>query len=127
MANLTHALGVTVEEVYVEKVTLGTIYASIKLRKDDEIISIDSRPSDAIALSITTKAPIYVAEEVMEKCEQYPKDLGRTEKKIKGSDMILEEIEEQLKKEAAALASETHSHKEYKRVLSQHIASLLSK
>ena len=51
MANLIHTLGAKVEEVCVEKVTLGTIYASIKLRKGEEVISIDARPSDAIALS----------------------------------------------------------------------------
>lgn len=122
MANLIHTLGAKVEEVCVEKVTLGTIYASIKLRKGEEVKSIDSRPSDAIALSITTGAPIYVAEEVMKKCEQYQKDFGKSERKIKGADMILREIEEQLKK--AALSGE--SHEEYKRALAQHITSLLN-
>jgi len=62
MANLIRTLGAKVEEVCVEKVTLGTIYASIKLRIGEEIKSVDSRPSDAIALSIATEAPIYVAE-----------------------------------------------------------------
>lgn len=104
--------------------TLGTIYASIKLRKGEEVKSIDSRPSDAIALSITTGAPIYAAEEVMKKCGKYPKELGKLKKKIKGADMILQEIEEQLKKEGAALSGE--SHEEYKTALAQHINSLLT-
>jgi len=60
----------------------------------------------------------------MKKCEQYPKDLGKSEKKIKGADMILQEIEEQLKEEAAALSGE--SHREYQSGLAQLITSLLT-
>lgn len=43
-----------------------TFYARLILEKDGKKIEIDSRPSDAIALSLRFNAPIYVAEKVMD-------------------------------------------------------------
>lgn len=43
-----------------------TFYARLVLEKDGKKIEIDSRPSDAIALSLRLNAPIYVAEKVMD-------------------------------------------------------------
>ena len=37
------------------------------LEKDNEILEVDARPSDSIALALRMKVPIYVEEEVMEK------------------------------------------------------------
>ncbi|NQT94751.1 MAG: bifunctional nuclease family protein [Lentisphaerae bacterium] len=44
----------------------GTFYAKLILERDGEEQDMDSRPSDAIALSLRFNAPIYVAEQVME-------------------------------------------------------------
>ena len=43
----------------------NTFYAVIHLRMNGDRITIDSRPSDAIALALRTDAPIYVTEEVI--------------------------------------------------------------
>ena len=45
----------------------GTFYAQLVMDKDDAIVEMDCRPSDAIALSIRCGAPIYVAKSVMDK------------------------------------------------------------
>jgi bifunctional DNase/RNase len=44
-----------------------TYYAVIRVLKDGEVIEIDSRPSDAIAVAVTCdpNLPIYVSEEVL--------------------------------------------------------------
>ena len=44
-----------------------TYFAKLRVRQDGEIIEIDSRPSDAIAVAVTCnpQLPIYVAEEVL--------------------------------------------------------------
>ena len=39
---------------------------SLRIRHDGELIEVDSRPSDAIALVVTARVPIYVAEEVLD-------------------------------------------------------------
>jgi len=48
----------------------NTYYAIIHVTRDDETLSIDSRPSDAIAIALRTEAPIFVSDEVLKKSEQ---------------------------------------------------------
>jgi hypothetical protein len=46
----------------------GTYYAELRVQHDGELIEVDSRPSDAIAIAVTCEPPlpIFVAEEVLE-------------------------------------------------------------
>lgn len=48
----------------------NTYYALIHLTNRGKSLSIDSRPSDAIALALRTHAPIFVSDEVLEKSSQ---------------------------------------------------------
>jgi len=48
----------------------NTYYAFIHLNRDKEQLTIDARPSDAIALAIRAKAPIFVSDEVIDKSKQ---------------------------------------------------------
>ena len=58
--------GVEVVSILVSELKEATFYAEITLRlSNEEVIKIDSRPSDAIALALRVDSPIYVAEEVM--------------------------------------------------------------
>jgi bifunctional DNase/RNase len=59
-------LGATVVKVAVTELQNNTFFAKIFLQRDSEVISIDARPSDSIALAIRAKAPIYVSEVVFE-------------------------------------------------------------
>jgi bifunctional DNase/RNase len=42
-----------------------TYFAKLRVRQEGELVEIDCRPSDAIALAVTAKVPIYVAEDVL--------------------------------------------------------------
>jgi len=42
----------------------GTFFAKIHLQRGDDILVIDARPSDSVALALKTNAPIFVAREV---------------------------------------------------------------
>ncbi len=57
--------GYTVDRVEINDVEEETYFATIFLVKDDEVIEIDSRPSDAIAIAMRAEAPIYVTENVL--------------------------------------------------------------
>jgi bifunctional DNase/RNase len=60
------SLGAEIVSILVSDIKDDTFYAEINLRLNDgSVIKIDSRPSDAIALGIRAKAPIYVSEKVM--------------------------------------------------------------
>jgi bifunctional DNase/RNase len=66
LKSVIDSLGAEVVSVLVSDLKEETFYAEINLRQSDgKVIKIDSRPSDAIALGLRAKAPIYVAEEVM--------------------------------------------------------------
>ncbi len=54
-----------VEKIVVTELRDNTFYALIHLRFHDEALTIDSRPSDAIALALRTDSPIFVTEEVI--------------------------------------------------------------
>jgi len=60
-------LDATIERVVIDDLWNETFYAKIGLvRVGGETIDIDARPSDAIALALRVRAPIYMAENVLE-------------------------------------------------------------
>ncbi|MBI4908170.1 MAG: bifunctional nuclease family protein [Acidobacteria bacterium] len=54
-----------VRKVVVSELKDDTFYALIWLEKDGELITVDSRPSDALALALRTDCPIYVEDAVL--------------------------------------------------------------
>lgn len=62
-------LGATVERVIVDDLFQETFYAKLVLNQEDRQIEIDCRPSDAIAIALRAKAPIFVAEAVIASVE----------------------------------------------------------
>jgi hypothetical protein len=65
LKNLLVGLEATVRKVVVTELRDDTFYAVIWLDRNGEIISIDSRPSDALALALRMDCPIYVEDEVL--------------------------------------------------------------
>ncbi|MCS7042387.1 MAG: bifunctional nuclease family protein [Bryobacteraceae bacterium] len=63
--NLLLGLETGVQKVVVSELKDDTFYAVIWLERNGELISIDSRPSDALALALRVDCPIYVEEEVL--------------------------------------------------------------
>ncbi|MCX5750174.1 MAG: bifunctional nuclease family protein [Candidatus Saganbacteria bacterium] len=58
-------LGGKVERIIINAVKEGTFYAVIEVTQSAKKISIDARPSDAIALAVRAHVPIFVVEAVM--------------------------------------------------------------
>lgn len=56
----------TLTKVVITEVKNNTFFSTVFLEKDGLEKSVDSRPSDAIALAVRTKCPIYVTPEVLE-------------------------------------------------------------
>lgn len=57
--------GFTLDRIEINDVEKETYYAKLFLSKGDEVIEIDSRPSDAIAVAIRVDAPIFVTANVL--------------------------------------------------------------
>jgi bifunctional DNase/RNase len=66
LANAIEMLGGEVQDVYINELRDHTYFAKIRIRHEGELVEVDSRPSDAIALAVTVDVPIYVAEDVIE-------------------------------------------------------------
>jgi uncharacterized protein len=65
MKNLLMGLETHVHRVVVNELRDDTFYAVIWLERDGQVISIDSRPSDALALALRVDCPIYVEDDVL--------------------------------------------------------------
>jgi len=63
--SLLMGLNTALRKVVVSELKDDTFYAVIWLDRDGELISVDSRPSDALALALRLDCPIYVEEAVL--------------------------------------------------------------
>jgi hypothetical protein len=63
--NVLVGLDANVHKVVVTELREDTFYAVIWLERGGHVISIDSRPSDALALALRVDCPIYVEDEVL--------------------------------------------------------------
>jgi len=68
--SLLLGLNTAVNKVVVSELKDETFYAVIWLDRDGELISVDSRPSDALALALRLDCPIYVEEAVLKSSKQ---------------------------------------------------------
>ena len=81
--NIVESVEAKVEKVVVNDLRDNTFFALIHLRLGEEEITVDSRPSDAIALALRVGAPIFVEEDVVRRAktvEVAPKESDDQEK-----------------------------------------------
>jgi uncharacterized protein len=66
VASVIDSLGGELRDIYISELRDHTYFAKLRIRQNGEMVEVDSRPSDAIALAVTAKVPIYVAEDVID-------------------------------------------------------------
>ena len=66
LASVIEKLGGVVERVVINDLRDRTFFALLHVKQGEQLLEIDSRPSDAIALGIGTGVPIFVEEKVLE-------------------------------------------------------------
>ena len=81
ISSILSTLESQVVKIVVNDLKDNTYYGLIYLHRRGEDIIVDSRPSDAIAIALTTGAPIFVSEEVIEKAKTI--DLEKDEDQLK--------------------------------------------
>lgn len=90
MKNALEALDAKVISVVITDLRDNTYYAKLHLSHHDAEITVDARPSDAIALALRTESPIFVAKEVFRRQQAdeevtrwlenlRPEDFGKTD------------------------------------------------
>jgi hypothetical protein len=65
LKNMLTGFGASVSKIVVTELKDDTFYAVIWAERDGQVISIDSRPSDALALALRVDCPIFVDDEVL--------------------------------------------------------------
>ena len=78
-----------VERIVVCELKENTFYARIHMSVDGRSLEVDARPSDAIALALRTRSPIFVEEAVIQSARSVESskenmDLGRLQKWLEG-------------------------------------------
>ncbi len=77
LRNVLGELQVGLDKVEITDLRDNTYFAILHLAVGDEVLPVDSRPSDAIALALRTESPIFVDEEVLNKSRNV--DAGKAE------------------------------------------------
>ena len=65
LASIIRHLGGKLLRIEIHDLNEGTFFANLVIDRDGEEVTVDSRPSDAIALGIAERVPIFVAEDVL--------------------------------------------------------------
>ena len=65
VASVIDSMGGELQDIFISDLREHTYFAKLRVRHEGELIEVDCRPSDAIALAVTAKVPIYVAEDVL--------------------------------------------------------------
>ena len=64
--NLMRNMNAHLEKIVITELRDDTFFAVLWIRQDDELMTMDARPSDAIALALRADCPIFVSEQVMQ-------------------------------------------------------------
>lgn len=83
-------MGIELLEVEITEMKNETFYAIITAKNGDLVSTIDARPSDAVAIALKTKAPIYVNEKVMQAISM--KNTSDHSSQPQNWDQVLEEL-----------------------------------
>jgi len=70
LKNIMDRVDIKINKIEICDLKDNTYYALIHLTNRDKTITVDSRPSDAIAIALRTQSPIFVSEEVLRKSRQ---------------------------------------------------------
>jgi bifunctional DNase/RNase len=66
LSNTITALGGRLDHIIITDLREHTFFANLMIAREDEVIAVDCRPSDAIALGIANEVPIFVEDHVLD-------------------------------------------------------------
>lgn len=106
--NTLSSFGIEIKEIVISNLVDGIFYSQLICEKDGEILKIDSRTSDALALAVRFECPVFTYEFIME-----------------AAGVVLEETEEDMVKKP--IAKEQESTKSFTQYSTQELESMLKK
>lgn len=108
ITNISQAFGIKLTEIFIYKFEDGIFYSELTFNDGDRQIVIDARTSDAVALAIRTKAPIFTTREIIDETGFIMEVTGENsyslekdtkhDNEIKLENLAIEELERMLNK-----------------------------
>ncbi|MBI2092912.1 MAG: bifunctional nuclease family protein [Deltaproteobacteria bacterium] len=92
LKNIMDSVGIKVIKAAITELRDNTFYAKVVLDNAGKEIEMDARPSDAIAIALRTKSPIFVEKSVVEKSRKIDLTLDDGEQKKRKWTEILESL-----------------------------------
>jgi uncharacterized protein len=104
LVSVLSGLGGSLDRVIISRVVDNTYFAELIIRRNGELISVDARPSDSIAVALRLNARIFAEDSLLEQAtveiaedESVPEDLGKHGSRS-GPEGTSEDLKEYLKK-----------------------------
>jgi bifunctional DNase/RNase len=107
--NFSDRFEIVITQVIIHKLVDGVFYSSIICERDGIEEILDARTSDAIALALRFKAPIFTYKNILDSAGIFLKTGGKEEEKQEAEDSILDEFLRE--KNTKALSTEVHDYK----------------
>ena len=108
ITNISQAFGIKLTEIFIYKFEDGIFYSELTFNDGERQIIIDARTSDAVALAIRTKAPIFTTREIIDETGFIMEVTGensytlekdtKVDNEIKLENLAIEELEKMLNK-----------------------------
>lgn len=108
ITNISQAFGIKLTEIFIYKFEDGIFYSELTFKDGERQILIDARTSDAVALAIRTKAPIFTTQEIIDETGFIMEETGKNsytlekdtkvDNEIKLENLAIEELEKMLNK-----------------------------
>ena len=103
LASVVGGLGGALQKVIISRVKENTYFAEMIIRRNGEVISVDARPSDSIAVALRLQADIFAHEELLERTPlNLPGEATIGERPVleeeSDTEMAAEELKEYLRK-----------------------------
>lgn len=106
------AYGISLKEVMISKLAAGIFYSVLYFYKGDDIIMIDSRTSDAVALALRFKCPIFTSRDIIDRAGVIMEDKSDDEKNNENDIDILQSGETHIGEKGSLSLSDLDELKE---------------
>ncbi|HEX9641198.1 MAG TPA: bifunctional nuclease family protein [Candidatus Krumholzibacteria bacterium] len=80
MKSILDGLGAELNHILIHRIEKSTFFARLILSRGDDLVSIDARPSDSVALAVRTGSPIFISEDLLRSQEDSLYQLEHEEK-----------------------------------------------
>jgi len=90
--NFAERFGIVIKQVIIHKLVDGVFYSSIICERDKIEEIVDARTSDAIALALRFKAPIFTYKDILDKAGIYLKPTPSEKSTSQGEESVLEDL-----------------------------------